>query len=168
MQKIRPIAIYLAGPIDDITVDDALGWRHQIAKDYAEVLFYSPIGPWLNARRSNASIIDVGNRRSLLTCHGTLANLSGVGYGFGTMREIEFATAHDRPVAIVTDGRINDATLMTHDIEVFMSTDEAMQRLLEKIGDDLRQPAMGPVGAIQLIAPRGNNPDEEEHDDHEG
>lgn len=163
--EARQIAVYLAGPIDDVNFATAYDWRHKLSEDYPAVLFFTPLGPWLNANPRNAHIVDHGNRHMIHTCHGLFANLADDGYGFGTIREIEFAARNGQPVVVVTDGRINEDTLMAHDLMVHSTIHEGMTALLDKIGTGLRrEQMMSPFGAIQLIAPRDMDEPEDDPD----
>jgi len=98
---------YLAGPVDDVDVAVASGWRDQVAAALGNMghISYSPHKPW-HATSEQASAhgasIDAVNRQVIVMADAVIANLAGAGRGFGTLREIEFATSICRPVLVFT------------------------------------------------------------------
>lgn len=132
------ITIYLAGPIDDITVDEAGGWRRQIAKAWPDVLFFDPLRAWHNAHTSTARAVSYGNRSAIMNCSGLLANLTGPGRAFGTIREVEFAAGAAKYVAVAGDV----VSLMACDVIVRKTVEEAMEELMQALADAINSPPM--------------------------
>lgn len=129
---IDPILIYLAGPIDDVEVEEAQGWREQIAVDLPEgVVLFSPAHAFLNVNASNIKRADWANRHVINCADAVIANLDGDGRGFGTIREIEFAVRIGRPVVVV--GQLE--SLMQYDLEVVGRLDEALMTALELVAE---------------------------------
>lgn len=129
---VTPVMIYTAGPIDDVSVEVATGWRRRAAEMTPGVLFFDPVRAWHNVSPTVAEALDVGNRTVLCASSGVLANLSGEGRGFGTIREIEFAVRMNVPVAVVTPPL---ASLLVYDIEQRETLEEALTALLAVIAD---------------------------------
>lgn len=127
----RPVMIYLAGPMDDVTKAQARGWREAMADAAAlGVVFYSPAHAYLNVRGVNFTKVDRANRIAIShMVDGMLVNLAGVGAGFGTIREIEFARMNNIPVAVA--GKV--ASMMKHDLLMAADLGAALDLLLEAI-----------------------------------
>jgi hypothetical protein len=165
MPTIKPIAIYLAGPMYDHTGDyrskDAMLWRDVLGDQApAGVLFISPAHAFFGASPITAPILDRVERHMIVACHALLANLTDPAPAFGTIRDIEFAKGHGMPVAIASDSK----SLMTHDLIVKPTVDEALTALLEEIHGNRKRPAMM-MGGIQLIPPIMPDDEGEDHDD---
>lgn len=134
------IIIYLAGPIDDIDREEAREWREQVGDQFGSgTLLYSPAHAFVNAHYINARAIEFVNRLVLQNCDGVLANLSGSGRAFGTIREIEFARLHGKPVAVVADVSMN-VHFSTFDLMLAPSFDKACDLLLKAIGEVRERP----------------------------
>lgn len=133
--------IYLAGPMDGISDQEAHGWREQIAIEYPNILFFMPHRAYANSSRHTALSVDHMNRHAINCSSGLLANLIGPGRGFGTIREIEFARMKQKRVAIAADERdIGQHTLLAYDIDVQATITDAMNSLLEWLTDAVNQP----------------------------
>jgi len=133
------IIIYLAGPIDGINPGDARGWREQVEDQVPTgVLLFSPAHAYMNVRPVNAQAIDWINKTVIRQCDGVLANLSGPGRGFGTIREIEFARLGGKPVAVVGD---LDIHYSAWDCILAESFDQAIEALLKAINEQREQMA---------------------------
>jgi nucleoside 2-deoxyribosyltransferase len=128
--------IYLAGPIDDISRDQANDWRQNVAEWTVDVLLFNPVDAWLGAGVDTAERVDRMNRQVIASCDGVLANLSGPGRGFGTIREIEYARSLHIPVAVI--GKL--ASLCTHDLVVAESPVSAFNELLDAIREQHPDP----------------------------
>jgi nucleoside 2-deoxyribosyltransferase len=119
MSKVNPIMVYLAGPIDDITRDEAQGWRKEISESAPiGVLFYLPTNAYAGTSSVTAPAVDHMNRVAIAQSDGVLANLSGPGRGFGTIREIEFAKTMNKPVVVVQDPMRRLVSLLLHDLHM--------------------------------------------------
>lgn len=116
------LLVYLAGPIDDISTDQARSWRASLAAVLNSLghVAFDPSAPWLIGRdqlADGAAAIDLGNRQVIRRSAAVIANLAGPGRGWGTIREIEFARSLGIPVlAIVPDDL--PTTVALHDLEV--------------------------------------------------
>lgn len=128
------LTVYLAGPMDDISHEEAHLWRVQLALAFPRVLFFDPTDAWLNAGMDTAEAVDHGNRVMLWTADGVLANLGGPGRGFGTVREIEFARSRGKPVAVAIPEPL--VSLLSHDVLQAPTVEEAMELLLGVIADE--------------------------------
>lgn len=167
MTELQPLMVYLAGPVDGITEAEARDWRADVASDYPNVLFFLPDTAFANVNRTNAQLMNHMNHHAINCSHATLANLSGPGTGFGTVREIEFAAARGRFVVVVDElGRL-DKTILVHDLTVVKSMDEGMHKILEWHAEMANQPAMFmgiPMTQFREIQP-GDEGQEHGHDD---
>lgn len=126
-----PILIYLAGPLDDVSGETARGWREELAAGApASVAFFSPAHAYLNVGKDSFPPVDWMNRRAIEGSHAMIANLSGPGRGFGTVREIEYAVSKHTMVQVV--GPVG-ASLMTWDVHLADSLDDALNAVLENV-----------------------------------
>lgn len=162
MPKVpTPTIIYLAGPMDDVPFAEADGWRSKIAAGYPDVLFYMPNRAYINASKFNASIVRHMNNHAIKCSHGLLANLTGPGRGFGTIREIEYSRSTGGHVAVAcNDGDINDRQLMTFDLYLHPTVDEAMADLMLKITDSRHE--QDPNQILGMMLGRLAPPDDED------
>ena len=106
---LRPkyIMVYLAGPIDDIDIQDAKSWRELMARQLwtKGISTFNPATAYhLNLDRNTEFIserlISI-NKKAIEECDLLVANLSGKGRGFGTIREIEYAKSLGKEVIII-------------------------------------------------------------------
>ena len=156
-QATGSICLYLAGPMDDIEKDAARGWREEAADAVGMgVLLFSPAHAYLNATKVNASMVDFLNKGMIRYCDGVLANLTGPGRGFGTIREIEFARMNQKPVAVAGD---LDLHFASHDLLIRPTLDEAAHALIETIGEirDRPNPLMFLLGGDQGFTTPGSD-----------
>lgn len=130
---MRTMMIYLAGPIDDVSGEEARGWRQHLA-DVAPtgVLFFNPATAWGNAGPATAQALDYGNVHVLQRCDGLLANLMGPGRGFGTTMETERARIMGKPVAIA-QGDFPIVSLCAHNFILKETVEEAFDALIDAI-----------------------------------
>jgi nucleoside 2-deoxyribosyltransferase len=129
--SVVPILIYLAGPQDDVSKDQARGWREELAAGAPTgMAFFSPAHAYLNVHRESFPPVDWMNRKAISQSHAVIANLGGPGRGFGTIREIEYAVSQHKMVQVVGD---LDLPLMTWDIHRAESLDAALNAILEHV-----------------------------------
>lgn len=140
-QKAKPIMIYLAGPIDDVTVEQASEWRQSLSADFRSVLFFNPHTAYRNATMATAELVQLMNWHAIQHSHGVLANLSGPGRGFGTIREIEYSRLHGKPVAVVSHEDLPIVSLMSHDLFMHIDVGAAMEDLLQQIQNRRDRPS---------------------------
>lgn len=131
-REIQPIMIYLAGPIDDIPIQVARKWREEAGLDLPTgVVLFSPAHAYQGeVSEATAPKVDFMNRVNIAFCDGVIANLSGLGKGFGTIREIEFARSRNKPVVVIGDHIVS---LMTHDLHLVKDFDSALTSILQSI-----------------------------------
>lgn len=133
MGETKSMTIYLGGPIDDISDADAYGWRIEIGRHCPTgCLFFDPAGAYYGAGLGTAREVDHMNRVALVHCDGLLVNLGGPGRGFGSIREIEFARMHGKPVAVATGGT-PIVSLTAHDLLTAETVDEALMLLIAAV-----------------------------------
>ena len=136
--KTHPISIYLAGPIDGVDKREACQWREDAAAlAPTGVLLVSPAHAYIGTTNpATAREMDRISRSLILSCYGLVANLSGPGRGFGTIREIEFAKMNQRFVSVVVNEEdpIFDS-LMSYDLMLMPTVDEAIQSVASQIVD---------------------------------
>lgn len=139
---METMTIYLAGPIDGVSEDEARGWRRQVIESAPTgCLFFDPSSAWGGASAATAEALDQGNRGVLYNCDGVLVNLSGPGRGFGTIRELEFGRGQGKPVA-VAEGDHQIVSFLKYDLMVATTVDQAFTLLLEAIRARQDRPRM--------------------------
>lgn len=136
------MSIYLGGPIEGITYAEARDWREHVA-DLAPAgcLLFNPVTAWHGVSLATAGAVAYGDRHAILVCDGVLANLSGPGRAFGTIREIEFARAHGKPVSVAT-GEDPLLSCFAHDVFQSAGLEDALMALIEAIREQQDRPAM--------------------------
>ncbi len=134
------MTLYLAGPIEGVSLDDATGWRLRAAEIApAGCLLFDPVLAWHGVSQATASAVSYGDRVTIAHCDGVLAYLAGPGRAFGTIREIEWARSHGKPVAVV----VGDDPLLSafaHDVSQHRTLDEALDALLAAIREHQDRP----------------------------
>lgn len=99
--------VYLAGAIDNATFEEAHDWREQfVANVPANWVCFNPLGAFqypslFERQKENDEMISFINRYAISCCDILVANINGP--VFGTIREIEFARACDKPVVVLVD-----------------------------------------------------------------
>lgn len=92
------VLIYAAGAMDDVSKDEAQGWRHDLGVLVPDdCVIVSPAHAYFNVKTCNAEAADRANRALIRSSDLVVANLS-IGRCFGTAREIEYALNHSCPV----------------------------------------------------------------------
>lgn len=137
----QPIFLfYLAGPIDDVSREEAGEWRDELIREApAGVAFFNPLTAWGAITRLTFPAADAGNRLLIRRCSGLIANLSGPGRAFGTIREIEFARHHGIPVGVVSNPE-GLASLLAYDLIEAPSPMDALQQLMQFIVEGNQRP----------------------------
>lgn len=157
---IRPTAIYLAGPMLDHTGDyrhrDAQTWREKLAEDGpAGVLFFSPAHAFFGAGPATAEMVDYIERSVIFACQATIAYCPDDEPLFGTIRDIEFAHSHGRVVVVVSKTK----SLMTWDLIVVQTLDEAVPAVLEAVNDRRLSERVPQIFGLRLGRPPGDDDD---------
>ena len=118
--------VYLAGPIDGVSSEEALGWRREISGSVPRgVVCFSPCSAYLETATGKAA--DRANRAVIRETDLLIANLLGGGLKIGTMREIEYARSLSIPVLVISaDAR---ASLAAHDLTVVDTLGDAKAHL---------------------------------------
>lgn len=140
--------IYLAGPIDGISLEDASGWRDQLMADAPSgVLCFNPVTAWKGVSKLTAPAMDAGNRLIIRHCSGMVAKLDGPGRGFGTIREIEFASYHNIPVATSnSEGELE--SLLSYDLLQEDTPMDALSALMERVIEGQMRAAQHPLNRL--------------------
>lgn len=91
--------VYLAGPIDAVTREEALGWRYEASRrlEAREIATFDPAAAFYGVALKDGPAVRAINRVAVLQSTAVLANLLDR-RGFGTVREIEFACERGIPV----------------------------------------------------------------------
>lgn len=150
--KIQPIMIYLAGPIDDIDVAEAKAWREAAGHGLPTgIVLFSPVHAYRGeVTQVTAPKVDFMNRVNIAFCDGMIANLSGPGRGFGTIREVEFARSRDKPVAVIGGDPL--VSLMSFDILVAADFDDALTEVMQAIQEGRNAPR-GTMISLPFLQP---------------
>lgn len=122
----RPALVYLAGPIDGVPRAGAHDWRQEVAgrllSEYG-ISSFNPAAAFTAGQRAAASVVAI-NRNAIDSCDLLLAYLDGAGgYGFETVREIEYARSRNKRVLAVCK---HPRSFGFHDLEVIPSLDRAV------------------------------------------
>jgi len=137
---------FLSGPIDDVDEYEAQTWRETLGRHLLKlgVSVFDPAKAFKIANGLSAeAVIDI-NKEAIRRSNLMIANMSGEGRGFGTIREIEFARSLKIPVIIIGDL----VSLATHDCILLPD----MHSLYEYLG---------------ITIPRSNRKDSDEHGENE-
>ena len=121
--------LYLASPLDALE-EDGTAWYdvfRRIRPD--DVVGFMPGRAYVGASARTASEVDRANRAVIDVSHGIIANLSGPGRALGTIREIEFAKSHGKPVIAVGDLA---ASLASYDLIVVPDLQSAVESMTRK------------------------------------
>lgn len=126
-----PKMVYLGGPVDDVPKDEAQGWRTVVADTLMSygVPSFNPMSPYVgdvNKLRGAAFEICSINRFAIAKSDVVLANLTGKGMAFGTIREIEYAVSIGKRVVVA--GPV--VSLFGHDVEIVDTLGEAIVKIV--------------------------------------
>lgn len=148
--------IYLAGPVDDISLEDAKGWREELGQQAPSgVLFYSPVHAYVGTvTKATIQMAERINRTFIHACQGMIANMSGPGRGFGTIREIEFARLSGVPVVAIVNEPLD--SLLAYDVYMAMDVDDALTTILEAANDIRQQQNRHPLFGLLGLDPPGS------------
>lgn len=106
---------YLAGPIDDVTEIEARSWRSALTALLREVGVgvFNPAGAhsFPVEHQDTCAAVDIINRFALLRCRYVIVNLEGNGRCIGTIRELEFAQAHNIETIVILKSEFTRAAL---------------------------------------------------------
>lgn len=124
--------IYLAGPIDDVSTEDATNWRQFAARylafhgmgAYDPAAAFSPCPDGFGVTIDDAPAVRAINNTAIQLCDAVLANCF-TGFTLGTVREIERAKKEGLPVFLVEpDGGTN--SFEKHDLVCSSSLNVAL------------------------------------------
>jgi len=134
-----PRYVYLAGPINGITVTEGKTWRDTVAWTLGEfgIGSFSPIGANNigDLKRTSKIIVNI-DKFAISQCDLVLVNLSGPGRAFGTIREIEYARTLNKRVIVIGSGL---TSAFAYDVEVVETFDDALHLILGKALTDDHQ-----------------------------
>lgn len=96
---------FLSGPIDDIGAMEAERWRVTLAQHLGKIGInsFDPARAFNIRNNLSAKAVIEINKRAIEASDIIIANLSGEGRGFGTIREIEYAKSLQKQVIIIGD-----------------------------------------------------------------
>ena len=128
--------IYLAGPIDGVSIEDACAWREDLARHApVGVVLFNPATAFHNVNKQTIQGADAVNRMVIQMSSAVVANLSGPGRAFGTMREIEFARGACGKLVVVAVGPEPIEALLAYDLIQAPDPLEALEFALEQLYD---------------------------------
>jgi len=123
--------VYLAGPIDDVSAPDAVGWRQTTIKMLAErkINAFNPVLAYGISKMDKHAMQQIAaiDRNAIKECDVVIANLDEKGLAFGTIREIEYARSLGKRVIVVHPKPLLSA--FAHDVEVVVDLTDAVSRL---------------------------------------
>lgn len=128
--------VYLAGPIDGVSEDNASRWRVKMSRSLFRhgIAAYDPYAAFLGCHQNAAEQMWSLNRAAIQTADALLAYLAGPGIGFGTVREIEFARSVGKRVIVVSTQL---SVMSSWDLEVVETLSDALRRITGKEDEDL-------------------------------
>jgi len=98
---------YLAGPIDEVSAEDAMNWRRtaagMLAKDHWAIFDPSQAFGGQYVATLHPKWLRNINRAAIMACDVVLAKVPTNHRGFETLREIEFAKSRGKRVVVWTD-----------------------------------------------------------------
>lgn len=124
-------ALYLAGPIDMVSKEQARGWRESLAAKFPQVLFYLPTHAYANASMEQAMRVERYNRAAVLASDGILVNLLAERPSVGTVRELEFAVSSGIPAVVVASRVLSDKSIALHDVPKLTDLEDGVFKLME-------------------------------------
>lgn len=124
--------LYLAGPIDDVSIKQAQDWRKQVADSLPAYTCFDPSRAFVNAHISEFPRLIKINKEALGCSDVIIAYLDGPGKAIGTIREIEQATRLEIRVIVVVSIYNERAGLC--DVEVVETLDSAISLLRSLVG----------------------------------
>lgn len=131
---MRVPLVYLAGPIDAVSKEEADDWRCDAAKRLAshglvsfmpQRAFVLPVSPGTKA----ASAVRAANRAVIDRCAAMLAHVPEATLCLGTIREVEYARAQEKAV-IVFGAPALRSSLEAHDVVLSPDLGEACEDLV--------------------------------------
>lgn len=131
--KLPIKVVYLAGPIDAVSRNDAMGWRDQVAGllSREDITSYNPCAAFTNGHLQTADTIDRINRTAIQACDAMIARFTVKAPSVGTPREIELAKSLHKPVVIWADDEGFRRHLAAYDVEVVFSPEAAIRSILK-------------------------------------
>lgn len=151
--------LYLAGPVDGVSIEESSSWRELVSEEFPNVVFFMPNDAYRNITSESVAAADHMNRHAIKCSDAVVANLSGDGRGFGTIREIEFARALEKRVCVAAGPELN-TSLMAYDIAIYDSPVAATQGALEWLTDRLNSPPIHPLLGRLGLYPNPGDDDE--------
>jgi len=124
--------VYLAGPIDDISIKESHNWREDIARRlaYRGISSFNPAKAYtLTLLNPPSDLIKNINRFAIEQCDVVVVYLYGEGKGYGTMREIEYAKNINKRVIVIGNLSEISSHLEMYDIEIVETVIEAIERV---------------------------------------
>lgn len=127
--SLKPNFVYLAGPIDQVEEEVALGWRFAVGEELAAngIASFNPYLAFHGTDRAHAERVRDINDTAILHSDVLLANLLP-GPSLGTIREIEFAKHMDIDVVII--GKRAEESLYTFDCDIVTNLEEAVTMII--------------------------------------
>lgn len=127
--------VYLAGPIDAIGRESAVGWRTAVAEELrgCGVAVFDPYSafrndtPWAEGAVLPSAVMDAVNRAAIRSSDVVLACLLEAGRAIGSCREIEYARSRGKRVVVAVQEPHRFCAL--HDCAVYPTLDEALVHL---------------------------------------
>lgn len=123
---------YLAGPLDGVTYEEGRDWYEEIERMAPPGwVMYKP-GHAFGSPASDPHSMNMANRLVIAQVATiVIANLSGPGRGFGTIREIEYAKANGTPVYVI--GGDLDESLLAYDVDCLDTVFDVWPLITERI-----------------------------------
>lgn len=117
--------VYLAGPIDMISEVDAREWREMVTENLVSEKWatFSPFGAVGNGPCGPGRTVQIC-LAAVLICDAVIVRLPVNAPAFGSIRELEYAKAHGKPVVVWSDWV--DASLFSQDLVVVRTLDEVI------------------------------------------
>ncbi len=134
--------VYLAGPIDGVQRQEALGWREEVSQrlNQAGISTFSPAHAFsvvylssnVPPNKAAARAVTEINRYAISRSSVVLAYLPKDRTTVGTIREIEYAVSIGKPVVVLVE-RTNVSFLSLYDTIQVSDWDEAVDAVIEAV-----------------------------------
>jgi nucleoside 2-deoxyribosyltransferase len=130
-----PLTVYLAGPIDATTQEEALGWRTVVANILTPQGFacFNPFSAFHLSKKflqQAGPYVTLINESALRASTYVLVNLASDARTIGTIRELDLAVRLGKRVVVVLPGGVSHLSL--YDVHVVDTLSEATAWICER------------------------------------
>ncbi len=127
----KPRMVYLAGPMDCVSVNEAIEWRVILSEVLNDggISTFSPTA--FRTAKGGEKVTRAINDMAIFHSDLVIANLLSSRPSFGTIREIEYAVQMEKPVIVIWP-REENIPLYAYDVTVVYDMDGALRKVMGK------------------------------------